>query len=199
VSADSGAGLKQINTLEGFDTVWELDLFGKFRREFEAARAEAEAARAARYAVLTTVVADVVRAYLDLRGFQIQAGILHKAGDVLSESLRIVNIRYERGITNELDVALATRELDTLKAQIRPVEAQLSAAQYALAVLVGEYPPRSAPKGRAGEPCLRPASISGPSAPGPSGPCWSSARSMRRRISPISKLTRAWSTTAEPS
>jgi NodT family efflux transporter outer membrane factor (OMF) lipoprotein len=140
VSADSGAGLKQINTLEGFDTVWELDLFGKFRREFEAARAEAEAARAARYAVLTTVVADVVRAYLDLRGFQIQAGILHKAGDVLSESLRIVNIRYERGITNELDVALATRELDTLKAQIRPVEAQLSAAQYALAVLVGEYP-----------------------------------------------------------
>lgn len=139
-SADNGAGLQRISTIAGFDAVWELDLFGKFRREFEAARADTEGARAARYEVLTAVVADVVRAYVDLRGFQLRAGILHKASDVLRESLRIVNIRYERGITNELDVALATRELATLEAEIAPVEAQASAAQYTLAVLVGEYP-----------------------------------------------------------
>jgi NodT family efflux transporter outer membrane factor (OMF) lipoprotein len=54
--------------------------------------------------------------------------------------LRIVNIRYDRGITNELDVALATRELASLEAEIAPIEAQVSAAQYTLAVLVGEYP-----------------------------------------------------------
>jgi NodT family efflux transporter outer membrane factor (OMF) lipoprotein len=54
--------------------------------------------------------------------------------------LRIVNIRYDRGITNELDVALATRELASLEAEIAPIEAQASAAQYTLAVLVGEYP-----------------------------------------------------------
>jgi NodT family efflux transporter outer membrane factor (OMF) lipoprotein len=65
---------------------------------------------------------------------------LHQASDVLRESLRIVNIRYERGITNELDVALATRELATLEGQIAPVEAEVKAAQYTLAVLVGEYP-----------------------------------------------------------
>jgi NodT family efflux transporter outer membrane factor (OMF) lipoprotein len=139
-SADNGAGLQQINTIAGFDAVWEIDLFGKFRREFEAARAETDAARAARYDVLTSVIADVVRAYIDLRGFQVRAGILHHASDVLRESLRIVNIRYERGITNELDVALATRELATLEGQIAPVEAEVKAAQYTLAVLVGEYP-----------------------------------------------------------
>jgi len=139
-SADNGAGLQHINTIAGFDAVWELDLFGKFRREFEAARADTQAARAARYDVLTSVVADVVRAYVDLRGFQVRAGILHKASDVLRESLRIVTIRYERGITNELDVALATRELATLEAQIAPVEAEVNAAEYTLAVLVGEYP-----------------------------------------------------------
>jgi outer membrane protein TolC len=44
---------------------------------------------------------------------------------VLRESLRLVTIRYQRGITNELDVALATRELATLEAQIAPVEAQV--------------------------------------------------------------------------
>lgn len=140
VSADNTSGLQHINTLVGFDAVWELDLFGKFRREFEAARAETQAARAARYDVLTAVVADVVRAYIDLRGFQVRAGILHKASDVLRESLRLVTIRYQRGITNELDVALATRELATLDAQIAPVEAQADAAKYTLAVLVGEYP-----------------------------------------------------------
>jgi len=139
-SADTGSGLQQINTIAGFDAVWELDLFGKFRREFQAARAETEAARAARYDVLTSVVADVVRAYVDLRGFQVRAGILNKASDVLRESLRIVTIRYERGITNELDVALATRELATLEAEIAPVDAEVNAAQYALSVLVGEYP-----------------------------------------------------------
>jgi NodT family efflux transporter outer membrane factor (OMF) lipoprotein len=139
-SADNTTGLQHINTIAGFDAVWELDLFGKFRREFEAARADTQAARAARYDVLTAVLSDVVRGYVDLRGFQLRAGILHKASEVLRESLRIVNIRYERGITNELDVALATRELATLEAQIAPVEAEVSAAQYTLAVLVGEYP-----------------------------------------------------------
>ena len=59
---------------------------------------------------------------------------------MLRESLRIVTIRYQRGITNELDVQLATRELDTLEAQMRPAQAQVNAAQYTLATLLGEYP-----------------------------------------------------------
>jgi NodT family efflux transporter outer membrane factor (OMF) lipoprotein len=139
-SADSSAGLQHINTIVGFDAVWELDLFGKFRREFQAVRAETDAVRSARYDVLTAVIGNVVRAYVDLRGLQVRAGILHQAGAVLRESLRIVNIRYERGITNELDVALATRELATLEGQIAPVEAEVKAAQYTLAVLVGDYP-----------------------------------------------------------
>jgi NodT family efflux transporter outer membrane factor (OMF) lipoprotein len=145
-SADNATGLEHINTLAGFDAVWELDVFGKFRREFEAARYDTQAAAAARSAVLTSVVADVVRAYVDLRGFQTQLAILRQASDVLCESLRIVTIRYQRGITNELDVALATRELDTFQAQIVPLEAQVSASQYALAVLLGEYPEKMVPE-----------------------------------------------------
>ena len=57
---------------------------------------------AARNAVITSVVADVVRAYVDLRGFQTQVGILRNASEVLQESLRIVNIRFERGIQTGL-------------------------------------------------------------------------------------------------
>jgi NodT family efflux transporter outer membrane factor (OMF) lipoprotein len=139
-SADSSNGLQHINAIAGFDAVWELDVFGKFRREFEAARYDAQAAAAARSAVITALIADVVRGYVDLRGLQIRAGILRGASSVLRESLRIVNLRYERGITNELDVELARRELDTLEAQIAPVDAEVSAGEYALAVLLGDYP-----------------------------------------------------------
>jgi NodT family efflux transporter outer membrane factor (OMF) lipoprotein len=140
VSASNTTGLKQINTLEGFDAGWQLDLFGKFRREIEATRYDAQAAAAARYDVITAVIADVVRAYIDLRGFQVQVGVLRQAVDVLRESLRLETIRYQRGIINELDVALARRELGGVEAQLAPMQARANAAQYALAVLLGEYP-----------------------------------------------------------
>jgi NodT family efflux transporter outer membrane factor (OMF) lipoprotein len=139
-AGDDTAGLKHINTLVGFDTVWELDFFGKYRREFQAARAEAQAARAARYEVLVSVVADVARTYVDLRGLQVRLKVLREAADAMRESLRIESIRYERGIINELDVALAKRELASMEAQIAPLAAQESAARYTLAVLLGEYP-----------------------------------------------------------
>ena len=144
VSADNSSGLQHINLIGGFDAVWDLDVFGKLRREIEAAHADTQAARAARSGVLTAVVADVARAYIDLRGAQIRTGILSQAAGVLRESLRIVTIRYQRGITNELDVALATRELDTLEAQLQPAQAQVNAAQAAIATLLGEYPERLA-------------------------------------------------------
>jgi NodT family efflux transporter outer membrane factor (OMF) lipoprotein len=140
VSADNTGGLEHINTLAGFDAVWELDLFGGYRRAFQAARFSAQAAAQARYGVITAVIADVVRGYLDLRGAQLQLNILRQARGVLQKSLDIVQQRYQRGITNELDVALATRELTTFEAQIAPAQAEVKAAQYTLAVLLGTYP-----------------------------------------------------------
>jgi NodT family efflux transporter outer membrane factor (OMF) lipoprotein len=139
-SGDSSSGIKQINEIGGFDAVWQIDVFGKYRREIEAARADAQATLAQRNQVLVAVIADVARAYIDMRGLQTRASILHNADKTLQESLRIVRIRYERGITNELDLTLATRELGVLEAQIAPVEAQVSAAQYTIATLLGLYP-----------------------------------------------------------
>jgi NodT family efflux transporter outer membrane factor (OMF) lipoprotein len=140
ISATSTSGIQEINGVGGFDAVWELDVFGKYRREMEAARYNTGAVRAARNSVLVAVIADVARSYVDLRGLQVRASVLAAAISVLRESLRIVNIRYERGITNELDVTLATRELATLEAQAAPVAAQLQAAEYTIATLLGAYP-----------------------------------------------------------
>jgi NodT family efflux transporter outer membrane factor (OMF) lipoprotein len=71
---------------------------------------------------------------------QVRAALLDADLVVLRESLRIVNIRYQRGITNELDVTLATRELATLESQAAPVAAQIQGAKYTIATLLGQYP-----------------------------------------------------------
>ena len=66
----------------GFEAVWEPDVFGKFRRELEAATYTAESLADARNWVLVTVAADVARAYLDMRALQRQLAILRKNVDV---------------------------------------------------------------------------------------------------------------------
>jgi NodT family efflux transporter outer membrane factor (OMF) lipoprotein len=139
-SASNTAGLQHITSVAGFDAAWEIDLFGRVRREIEAARYDTQALAAARNAVLVTVVADVVRAYLDMRGLQTQQAVLGQNMASARKSLDLVQARFDRGITNELDVTLARRQLATLEAQVAPLAAQISAAQYAIAALLGQFP-----------------------------------------------------------
>lgn len=139
-AASNTAGLEHVTSIAGFAAAWEIDLFGKYRREIEAARYDTQAFAGARNAVLVTVVADVVRAYLDMRGLQTQQAVLGQNMRSAQKSLDLVQARFDRGITNELDVTLARRQLATLQAQVAPLGAQISAAQYAIAVLLGQFP-----------------------------------------------------------
>lgn len=139
-SAETGTGLKQVNAIAGFDAEWELDVFGLYRREIEAARYDTEAAAAARNAVLISVVGDVVRAYVDLRGLQTRLAILRQDVAAETAALSVVQTRFNRGLTNELDVALAQRELASLTADLAPLVAQIEAAKSAIATLIGRMP-----------------------------------------------------------
>lgn len=139
-SASNTAGLQHITSMAGFDAAWELDLFGRYRRDIEAARYDTQATAAARNAVLITVVADVVRAYIDMRGLQTQRAILLENIKSEQKLLEIVQARFDRGITNELDVTLARRQLATLQSKVAPIASQISASQYAIAVLLGQFP-----------------------------------------------------------
>jgi NodT family efflux transporter outer membrane factor (OMF) lipoprotein len=140
VSAENGTGVTQITALGGFDAGWELDLFGKFRRQIESAKYDVEAAMADRNFVLISLVADLTRAYLDMRALQMQVGVLRKNLEVARHYVNFVQERFDRGITNELDVTLAQRELAQLQSQEAPLIGQIEAAQYVIAALVGEYP-----------------------------------------------------------
>ena len=140
VSAENGAGFTRVSNIVGFDAGWEIDIFGKFRRAIEAAQYDVDAAIAARNMVLISLVADVTRAYLDLRALQMQLAVLRKNIEVAQKYVDFVKERYNRGITNELDVTLAQRELAQLQAQVAPLIARIDAARYVIAVLLGEFP-----------------------------------------------------------
>ena len=140
-SADSTSGtMKEIRQVAGFTAGWELDLFGKARRAIEAGHYTTEAAAEVRSQVLITVVADVVRAYIDLRGAQIRLAVLRQGVAVGAKSRDVVKQRFEHGLTNELDLTLAEREVATLQAGLAPLTSDIDAAQYTIATLLGRYP-----------------------------------------------------------
>ncbi len=140
VAADNTKGLTKITHVFGFDAEWELDLFGKYRREMEASAYDTEAAIAARNTVLISIVADVARAYIDMRALQMQFMVLQRNTVVAQKYLHVTQARFNAGITNELDLILAQRQLAALQAEKMPLAAQVHAAQYVIAVLLGKFP-----------------------------------------------------------
>ncbi len=139
-AASDSSGLRHIEQVMGFDAGWEIDVFGRYRREIAASRYDTQAAAEVRNAVLVTVVADVVRAYLDMRGLQMELAAAGRGVDTARQTLDFVRARYEGGFTNALDLTLAQRELATLRARLAPLAARVSAAHYTIAVLLGQYP-----------------------------------------------------------
>jgi NodT family efflux transporter outer membrane factor (OMF) lipoprotein len=140
IASDNTHGLTNVKTIGGFDAVWQIDVFGKVRREIERARYDTQAAADARNAALVSVIADVAQSYVELRDLQTRESVLQSAANVLQKGVDIESQRYQRGITNELDVMLARRELATVEAQIPIIGAEVSAGEYAIATLLGVYP-----------------------------------------------------------
>jgi outer membrane protein TolC len=70
LAPQGGGNLEQNLFRTGFDSNWEIDLFGATRRRVEAAQAGVDTAVEDRRAVLVTLLGDVAKNYIDLRGFQ---------------------------------------------------------------------------------------------------------------------------------
>jgi NodT family efflux transporter outer membrane factor (OMF) lipoprotein len=133
-------GLKKISEIGGLDAEWQIDIFGKIARRFEAQVYTAEALQEARNWVYVVIAADVARLYFDLRARQERLQILYRDIEASRKVLDLAQTRLDRGLTNELDVLLAKRQVETLQADVEPLKALIAANGYAIAVLVGEYP-----------------------------------------------------------
>jgi NodT family efflux transporter outer membrane factor (OMF) lipoprotein len=138
-AGSSTAGLDTLSRIVGFEGGWQLDVFGKYRRLIEAARDDAEALAEMRHAVLITVISDVVRTYVEIRGLQSRLEAARTDVATEQKTVDLVQDRYARGLTSEVDVTLAKRQLARLKARVPELTAAIYAAQSRMAVLLDSY------------------------------------------------------------
>src|SRR5580658_1571461 len=124
----------------GFDASWELDLFGGKRRAREAATADWEGAIEARNDAMVSLLAEVGRTYMELRGTQVRLRIAQRNLALQQEALQLTRARVQAGIDTSLDVTRSAALLDDLKAAIPPLESAQRAAMYGTAVLLGQSP-----------------------------------------------------------
>jgi len=124
----------------GIGATWELDLFGRIRRNVEAQRAETAASAADLEAAQVAIVGEVARTYVELRGLQERLRVAHENADNQRETLRLVDARLDAGRGTEFDTARARAQLETTSSRIPALEAQVAFDMHRLAVLVGRTP-----------------------------------------------------------
>jgi NodT family efflux transporter outer membrane factor (OMF) lipoprotein len=124
----------------GFDASWELDLFGRLRRNLQAQGAAVEAASEDMRDVQVSLTAEVARAYFELRGAQEQLAVARRNAENQRRTLDLTRERLDAGRGTAFDTERAQAQLSFTLASIPPLEARVSEAQYRIGVLVGRPP-----------------------------------------------------------
>ena len=124
----------------GFDASWELDLWGKVRRQVEAADAAVDQAADQRRDALVSSLAELARDYIQLRGVQTQIKIADDNLKVDRDVLGLAQERTQRGLQNGLDVENAAAQVESIRAQIPALEQQESQYVNALSLLLDQPP-----------------------------------------------------------
>ena len=124
----------------GFTGLWELDLFGRVRRNVEAARADVGVAGATLQDARVGVIAELARDYFVLRGLQDQLALTLKNADNQERTLKLTHNRLDAGRGNELDTSRAEAQWRTTRSSIPTLEASIATTIYRLSTLTGRQP-----------------------------------------------------------
>ena len=135
------------NTTINATMSWELDLFGRIRRDSEAAFARYLSTEEGRRAVLITLVSDVATAYFQLRELDLQREVALRTLALNDQTVDYYTTRLAGGVSNrlELDSAVANRSLTA--ASVPDIERQVAILENAISVLAGR-PPGAVVRGR---------------------------------------------------
>jgi outer membrane protein, multidrug efflux system len=119
---------------------WEIDLWGRIRRQSESAYANVLATDEARRGVVLSLVASVANSYLQLRGLDAQLAVAQQTLQTYKESVDLFTLQFQYGQVSQMNVAQAESQYESAAAQIPLIESQIAQAQTSLAVLIGRDP-----------------------------------------------------------
>ena len=126
---------------------WEADVWGRIRRETEAARAELLSTAWGRRAVLVTVIARVTSAYCTLRDLNSELEIAQRTLASRQQSLRLTQLRLERGVSTGLDVRQAETLVYGAATTLPALEREIVQTENAIRLLLAQ-PPGDIVRGR---------------------------------------------------
>ena len=119
---------------------FELDIWGRLRKQTQAARADLLASEEARKEVLTTIVAEVSTSYFALRELDFELEIAKRTLASRQASLRIILLRAERGVSNNLELRQAEELVYAAGEVIPKTELAIEQQENYLSVLLGRNP-----------------------------------------------------------
>jgi multidrug efflux system outer membrane protein len=124
----------------GFQLSWELDLFGRLRRQREAAYAVALASEQGRRGVLVTLVGDVATNYFLLRELDLQLEISRQTLAINDETVTYFQNRLEGGVSNRLELDRIQANRSETAAAIPQIEQDIALVENAISMLLGRPP-----------------------------------------------------------
>jgi multidrug efflux system outer membrane protein len=119
---------------------YEVDLWGRLKSASKAAQAELLASEANRETVRIALATEVVRAYFALVAFDAQVEATRRSLALRSDGLALQKIRSNAGLINEFTLRQLEAEVAAARAQLPALEANRTAQELALAVLLGRSP-----------------------------------------------------------
>jgi outer membrane protein, multidrug efflux system len=153
----NNAGALHYNAFQaGFDSSWELDLFGANRSAIEAASYNVDAAEDDLRATLLTLIGDVASYYIDARGYQARAALARRTADSQRVAAALSQTKLDAGLASAVDVAKAMAQAASTEATIPTDEALYEQSLHRLGVLLGLDPSALASRFARATPIPRP-------------------------------------------
>ena len=119
---------------------WELDFWGKYRRQIESDHARLRVSEAAYDNALVSLFADVANAYIDLRAVELRTQVAKQNLAAMQQTLGITQSQYKRGASSMLDVEQAQALLAETEGQLPPLEKARTQDRDTLALLLAQTP-----------------------------------------------------------
>lgn len=142
--------------------LWDLDFWGKYRRETQAARAQLLSTEWGQRAVATSLVASVATAYFQLRALDSELAIARRTLATRRDSLRLTSVLADNGSASALDVSQARQLVYEAAEEIPNLQRQIAQQENLLSTLLGQNPgpiPRGLPLVQQPEPATIPAGL----------------------------------------
>jgi multidrug efflux system outer membrane protein len=119
---------------------WQIDLFGRVRRESEFAQARVYASEQGRRGVILSLVTSVAASYLVLRGLDRQLEIARATADNYAGSLRIFEQRHKGGVVSQVELAQVQSQYEQALSAVPQLEQAVSAQENLISILLGRNP-----------------------------------------------------------